>query len=324
MRILACIAVVGLHTLQKDLSVFNSTLYYICGFAVPVFFMASGYILLNRGQISFQYSIRKCCSVLKIVVLWAAIVFIGSMSLDLVRGTLDSNIVLSFIKLIIKSLVQKGTLWHFWYFGALIIVYMCAPLLSKSTVKLKWIWVACFGVGCLIQLGSYIMGTPLQSYCIQTFRLWTWIQYFALGGLCGRLMIHPRRNISLSKHTYFLVAVTAFVGVYQNIVGRILLHNLYAEYFYDSIFTVLWVVTLFMWVMRLNLSVELSNVIKRLSPLTMGIYIIHPLVIRVAKHFIEIDSPLLSLVYFVAVLLVSGMLAGIVSRIPVANKLIKL
>jgi surface polysaccharide O-acyltransferase-like enzyme len=76
--------------------------------------------------------------------------------------------------------------------------------------------------------------------------------------------------------------------------------------------------------MRLNLSAELSNVIKRLSPLTMGIYIIHPLVIRVAKHYIEIDSPLLSLVYFVAVLLASGMLAGIVSRIPIANKLIKL
>lgn len=98
-------------------------------------------------------------------------------------------------------------------------------------------------------------------------------------------MIHPSRNISLSKHTYFLGGgATAFVVVYQNIAGRILLHNLYAEYFYDSIFTVLWVVVLFMWVMRLNLSVELSNVIKRLSPLTMGIYIIHPLVIRVAKH----------------------------------------
>lgn len=324
MRILACIAVVGLHTLQKDLSVFNSTMYYICGFAVPVFFMASGYILLNRGRISFQYSIRKCRSVLKIVVLWAAIVFIGSMCLDLVRGTLDSNIVLSFIKLVVKSLVQKGTLWHFWYFGALIIVYMCAPLLSKSTEMLKWIWVTCLGVGCLIQLSSYIIGTPLQSYCIQTFRLWTWIQYFALGGLCGRLMCHPSRNISLSKHTYFLVAVTVFVVIFQNIAGRILLHNLYAEYFYDSIFIVLWVVTLFQWIMRLNLFVAVSNVIKRLSPLTMGIYIIHPLVIRVVKHFMEIDSPLLSLIYFVAVLLVSGMLAGIVSRISIANKLIKL
>ena len=56
MRILACIAVVGLHTLQKDLSVFNSSLYYMCGFAVPVFFMASGYILLNR---EYVYSIAS-------------------------------------------------------------------------------------------------------------------------------------------------------------------------------------------------------------------------------------------------------------------------
>lgn len=240
------------------------------------------------------------------------------------RGTLDSSIVLSFIKQVVKSLVQKGTLWHFWYFGALIIVYMCAPLLSKSAEMLKWIWAACLGAGCLIQLASYIIGTPLQSYCVQTFRLWTWIQYFVLGGLCGRLMSQPSRNITFRTHTYCLMAVTAFVVIYQNLAGRILLHNLYAEYFYDSVFTVLWVAILFMWIMRLNLSEELSNVIKRLSPLTMGIYIIHPLVIRVVRHFTEVDSPLLSLVYFVAVLLVSGMLAGIVSRIPVANRLIKL
>jgi surface polysaccharide O-acyltransferase-like enzyme len=323
-RILACIAVVGLHTLQKDLSVFNSTLYYICGFAVPVFFMASGYILLNRGCISFRYSIRKCCSVLRVVVLWAAIVFMGSIFIDFMRGSLDSHIVVPYVKLVVKSLLQKGILWQFWYFGALMIVYLCVPLLSKNAEILKWIWVTCLGIGCLLQLSSYFIGTPLQSYCIQTFRLWTWIQYFILGGLCGRVLRQPSRNITLRTHMYCLMAATAFVVIYQNIVGRFLLHNLYAEYFYDSIFTVLWVVILFKWIMRLNLSAELSNVIKRLSPLTMGIYIIHPLVIRVAKHYIEIDSPLLSLVYFVAVLLASGMLAGIVSRIPIANKLIKL
>ena len=36
-RILACIAVVGLHTLPKDLSTTSAALYYFCGFAVPVF-----------------------------------------------------------------------------------------------------------------------------------------------------------------------------------------------------------------------------------------------------------------------------------------------
>lgn len=41
-RVLACAAVVGLHTIPKDLSVSTASLYYLCGFAVPFFFMTSG------------------------------------------------------------------------------------------------------------------------------------------------------------------------------------------------------------------------------------------------------------------------------------------
>ena len=50
-KILACIAVVGLHTLRREVSVLNSFLYYLCGFAVPAFMMASGYFLLNREKV---------------------------------------------------------------------------------------------------------------------------------------------------------------------------------------------------------------------------------------------------------------------------------
>jgi surface polysaccharide O-acyltransferase-like enzyme len=224
----------------------------------------------------------------------------------------------------VKSLVQKGTLWHFWYFGALMIVYLFVPLLSKHGENLKWVWVVSFGMGFLIQSVSYIVGTPLQSYLIQTFRLWTWIQYFVLGGLCGRVGGVSDWNVTLRTHTVFLTAATAFVVIYQNIVGRQLLHNLYAEYFYDSIFTVMWVVILFTWIMRLNLSSNLCNVIKKLSPLTLGIYIIHPLIIRVIMHFWKIDSILISLIYFIVVFLASGLMAWIISRIPVVNKVIRL
>lgn len=46
-----------------------------------------------------------------------------------------------------------------------------------------------------------------------------------------------------------------------------------------------------------------NNIIRRLSPLAMGIYIIHPLLIRIGAHFVKIDKILLSLIYFAAVLL---------------------
>ena len=58
-RIVACIAVVGLHAFPKDISKTTGLIYYFFGFAVPFFFMSSGYFLLNRGKIGIQYSKKK-------------------------------------------------------------------------------------------------------------------------------------------------------------------------------------------------------------------------------------------------------------------------
>ena len=49
LRCIACCAVVGLHTFNNGLSFVTAAFYYAFGFAVPVFFMASGAFLLNRG-----------------------------------------------------------------------------------------------------------------------------------------------------------------------------------------------------------------------------------------------------------------------------------
>lgn len=75
-RVIACIAVVGLHTFPKDLSVATAALYYLCGFAVPFFFMSSGYFLLNRGEVSYKYAVQKCGGIIRIVFLWNAMLFI--------------------------------------------------------------------------------------------------------------------------------------------------------------------------------------------------------------------------------------------------------
>ncbi len=71
LKIIACAAVVGLHTLQKDLSFINSTLYYCCGFALLVFFMCSGYMLLQRDSVTFTYVIKKIASFLRVVLMWS-------------------------------------------------------------------------------------------------------------------------------------------------------------------------------------------------------------------------------------------------------------
>ena len=66
-RLIACVAVVGLHTFPKDLSLVTASLYYLSGFAVPFFFMSSGFFLLNRGELNYKYVWHKCAGIIKIV-----------------------------------------------------------------------------------------------------------------------------------------------------------------------------------------------------------------------------------------------------------------
>ena len=131
-KILACIAVVGLHTLQRELSVLNSFLYYLCGFAVPAFMMASGYFLLNRGKVSVAYNLKKICDVVRVVVLWSVIIALMKVVYDGIQGNLTMETWLYFPQTVVGSLVQKGALWQFWYFGALILIYAILPILTSG------------------------------------------------------------------------------------------------------------------------------------------------------------------------------------------------
>lgn len=74
-RAMACLAVVGLHSFAKDEDI-SSWFYYLCGFAVPFFFMASGFFLLNRGRLQWMYCVGKILGIIKIVFGWNALMIL--------------------------------------------------------------------------------------------------------------------------------------------------------------------------------------------------------------------------------------------------------
>ena len=323
MKIIACVAVVGLHTLHKDLSIINSTLYYCCGFAVPVFFMCSGYMLFQRDRVSCSYVVKKIASISRVVLMWSFLIFVCEIGWDILRGRFVMASLLDFPIIAIKSLLQKGRLWQFWYLGALMILYALLPLLFKMKDKMKYIWAICLAVGFVLQAASYIYGQPIQKYFIQTFRLWTWVQYFTLGGLLTQNETF-REKISAHQHGVALIVLTAIIVAYQNFMGRFALHNLYAEYFYDDILTVAWVVALFTLVMRLELNDRAVTVIKQLAPITMGVYIVHPLIIMAANKMLLIETIPASLLYFAGILVLSMMACFIMKHVPRIRKLIEI
>ncbi|RGY86321.1 hypothetical protein DXA17_18395 [Ruminococcus sp. AM58-7XD] len=94
MKILACIAVVGLHTLHKDISIVNQSLYYICGFAVPAFFMSTGYVLLNRDGVHNNYSWNKIKKILHVVFLWSLLISISYLFWRVIKNELNLQVLI--------------------------------------------------------------------------------------------------------------------------------------------------------------------------------------------------------------------------------------
>lgn len=190
LRIMACIGVVGLHTLQKAISVVNSTLYYLCGFAVPIFFMISGYVLLNREEVTFSYSARKIVSILKLVLIWNLIFAVIKIGAGIIFRNWSFGLLINIAMEFPKGFLQFGMFWHFWYFGALIIIYAFLPILHKmckDTIRMHVIWVVLVLVCIGIQCTSYVIHQPIQKYIRQTFRLWSWLQFFLFGGVICRI-----------------------------------------------------------------------------------------------------------------------------------------
>lgn len=332
-RILACISVVGLHTLREDLSILNSSLYYLCGFAVPAFFMASGYMLLVRDKIDLIYSVRKIINILRIVIFWNMTIFMIDIVLAIYRGQKVSASWFGLFWIdLLRGLIQKGPLWHFWYFGALIILYILLyPLfdllhvssISEKNKRLVFLWSICMVLSIVLQGTSIVAEKPLQKYCIQTFRLWTWMQYFMLGGV-----LHSQQKnwekIHMKIHTGLLIVVTVWILIYQNLAARFLIHNMRAEYFYDDMFTILWISLLFTWIMRLRIDGNTICIIQELAPLTVGVYIVHPFIIRAINHFRTISTVPESIVFFLIVLVSALVMVWIMKKIPIVKMWVEL
>lgn len=223
------------------------------------------------------------------------------------------EVFIGILKTFVKGFLQSGKFWHFWYFGALALIYLMAPILQRLSRKIgkEKLWAAAMVCCALIQIASYLYGAPLQKNIRQMFRLWTWIQYFLLGGI----LADNKKKISPIP----VLVMSAVIVALENFAGRHILHNLFLEFFYDDVCMVLWCAVIFMWVMGLKLSKRCQGAIQRLAPLTLGVYIVHPLLIRYIGNKLEINTVITALVYFVGVTVVSFSIVFLIKKIRLSR-----
>lgn len=182
LKVIACIGVCVLHTIDKQESVTNCILYYTGTISIPLFFMVNGSLILNKANIDYKYLCKKILKILRVSLTWCFIAYaIYRVFWPELLNAWYYDIGLCFL--------QKGCFGIYWFFGTLIIIYTTVPFIhklynNKLTVLLLIIVlvIAC----CIIHFISVIQSINgermIQDYRSQTLRLWTHLCYFVMGG----------------------------------------------------------------------------------------------------------------------------------------------
>ena len=321
LKVLACVGVVLLHTTMggfKETGSWNllTYLYYLGTYSIPLFFMVNGYLLLGKREITYSYILQKVKWILITVSSWTFIVW-------LFKRDFTENL----IKKIVGSLIQKGYFFQFWFFGAVILIYICLPILKKflnSKRSYLYILSVLLVIGLIFELANIVLQMPIQTYVIQTFRLWTWFFYYVLGGYIAQFTMKELK--SRFKNWMKIVSILLFLisPLILFFIAKTAYHNLFAEYFYDTLFVKVSTLGIFLTILTLTLNENRKERIVFLSNQTMGVFIIHTYIMKLWERIFGFNFVGAYLLFALFTLSVSFIIVGMLMKIPYFNRIVKL
>lgn len=321
LKVLACVGVVLLHTTMsgfKETGSWNllTYLYYLGTYSIPLFFMVNGYLLLGKREITYSYILQKVKWIIITVSSWSVIVWL-----------FKRDFTVNPIKKIVGSFIQKGYFFQFWFFGALILIYICLPVLKKflnSKRSYLYIISVLLVIGLIFELTNIVLQMPVQTYVIQTFRLWTWFFYYILGGFIAQF----DKDIIKNRFKRWMKVIVVLLFLVSPLIlfflAKTTYYNFFAEYFYDLLFVKVVSLGIFLTIFSLALNQDNNKWIIVLSNQTMGVFIIHTYIMKVWEKLIGFSFLGAYLLFAIFTLSVSFIIVGMLMKIPYFNRIVKL
>lgn len=323
-------------------SVVDYLLYFfrtILSTCVPLFFFANGYLLLNKS-FDFKKHIKKILRLLVIVFVWSFLL----MTLYLLIA--GESLTLHNIIVPILNMEVRWGMNLFWYIGALICIYILFPLLKLAFDKDKktfyFFIIICtlltFGYKFIneivlllspftnafengIDLPVVTMFNPFRGSYGYSF------VYFCIGGIIGE---NKEKVLSISKKKRNIISI---FGILVSCICLFVIGVLHSRYIknevwdivwngYDSIFTLFNVI--FIYALCLNFNKE-NRFISCVSKNTMGIYIVHGLLLRLTVGIFDVDAfcnlPF-NLIFSLAILCICLLISMFMKKIPILKNLV--
>ncbi len=338
MRIIAACAVVMIHTSADYIEQYDKgTMAFITGnifnsisrFAVPVFFMISGALMLDeRKSIPAEKILKSALQILTLIFSWS---FIYTVGYNVIRPVIF-NEPISLTKLL--DTFFNGH-YHMWYLYVLVGLYLITPVLrlfiKKENASLIWKYLV---FSMVVLFGVLFANEIINKFFEQKDILLDFANNFRMEFFCEHAIFYVLGwyivHIGLNKKTRVFLYVGGLAGLVVSFVGT---HLFYikgeSEFFHsnDSLNIMLYSVAVFVIIhyIFINKDIALNHVWISLSSLTFGVYLIHCIYLFAFKLICKrIGFALLEiLIIFVGSTLLSFVTIFIMSKIPVIKKLIR-
>ena len=321
LRIICCLLVIAIHvtpdygtmvkTGQSDLIVYQSLFTQaIVRAGLPIFFIMSGYFLLNRKTENLWSGYRKRLTTLLIpFFIYAFINYYFQHNDAFYRKGISG-----FFELLYKS--PTGISVHLWFVYSLLGIYIVYPAIKvitdsipdkKVVQSLIFIAVICCWPQYEHQLGKLITG---YHNIIPIPQIYLWLGYFIAGGLLQRVKLE--RSTAWRLFAASLVIQIAFTWLSVNRFG----FDTKPYDFSVSMFFFSSMLTLIVTGTKFDNEKPVAKVILFLAPFTYGIYLIHIVVREKVSYIIGIppvvDYLAIKTIFYVIIIFTASLITAII------------
>lgn len=301
----AMFGVIALHsTINETDSVIGFILSRIAGISIPLFFMVSGY-LLSQKEITWKYSLYKIKGILRFCF---TMCFFYWLFRGIIKGSWPTMIIWDFS----GCFFQKGHMWMFWYFGAMILIYLLLPKFKHILIKPSIVAVLFFIVSIIFYLNVYIDFE--ERFINQTLRIWNWLFYFSLGAFLND-KIKKIHFSSFYIGIVTLISCVLFCGFTYLCYDKVP----FIEYYFGSIGCILYAIFIFLFLAGKR--IINNRIIALLSPLFLPVYALHwevkMLLSPIDTSLFGVYSPL---VQFLLLSIVTVLFSWLIMKVPFLNK----
>lgn len=304
LKLISAIFVVFIHiTFVGELGIAVKA---IARFAVPIFFMCSGFFSYNaitNGDV--KKLLKRCVPLLKILIIAICIyalceyVFLGKYDFITVLASIKT-----YIKLFIFNNFEDGFFIPLWFLPALIYTYLSVAVIVKLklTRLIKFLPLLILVPIIYYYLITGYMGLTISVIIVRNF-LFTGLPFFSVGYL-----LNKNKN-SIKRIPNFILVLFVIVGVIATLVECICL-NIDVEVYFATMFIAVGLFELFN---RFDLKIQNHRTSYTLSNVPLYIYVLHTPVNSVLCRF-GVNS-INGYIYPVVVLLATVIIAVLITNL---------